>query len=129
MPCPACGCDAAPGASAHAVQVALHGDDFDAAIALGLLDEAIACPHCSTACRDALQAAREARLRALAARERFRARDARLARKQRERAERRKPVAAMPGSGASGDVAPVLPPAAAAALARAKAKAAGRGDR
>jgi hypothetical protein len=125
MPCPACGCDAAPGASAHAVQVALHGDDFDAAIALGRLDEAIACTHCSTACRDALQAAREARLRALAARERFRARDARLARKQRERAERRRPVARGP---VAGEAAPALPPAAAAALARAKAKATGRGD-
>lgn len=126
MPCPACGCDAATGASAHAVQEALRVDDLDAAIALGLLDGVVACPHCSTACRDALQAARETRLRALAARERFRARDARLARKQRERAERRRPVARGP---VAGEAAPALPPAAAAALARAKAKAAGRGDR
>jgi Na+-translocating ferredoxin:NAD+ oxidoreductase RnfC subunit len=108
------------------VQVALHDGDLDAAIASGLLDTAVACPHCGMACRDALQAAREARLRALAARERFRARDARLARKQHERAERRKPVARGP---VAGEAAPALPPAAAAALARAKAKAAGHGDR
>lgn len=128
MPCPACGCDTASGASAHAVQAALHDGDLDAAIASGLLDTAVACPHCSTACRDALQAAREACLRALAARERFRARDARLARKQRERAERRKPATAVPGPAANTAVS-ALPPAAAAALARAKAKAAGHGDR
>ena len=125
MPCPACGCEAATGASAHAVQEALRGDDLDAAITLGLLDSVVACLHCSTACRDALQAARETRLRALAARQRFRARDARLARKQRERAERRRPVARGP---VAGEAAPALPPAAAAALARAKAKATGRGD-
>jgi hypothetical protein len=128
MPCPACGCEAATGASAHAVQEALRGDNLDAAITLGLLDSVVACLHCSTACRDALQAARETRLRALAARQRFRARDARLARKQRERAERRKPATAVPGPAANMAVS-ALPPAAAAALARAKAKAAGHGDR
>jgi len=92
---------------------------------LGLLEDGVACASCSGDCRAALAAAREGRLRALAARERFRARALRLQRRERERAARRKPPATL----AEADVAgapPSLPPAAAAALARAKAKAAGR---
>jgi Na+-translocating ferredoxin:NAD+ oxidoreductase RnfC subunit len=127
MACPACGCDAAAGAPAHALQAALRDDDLDAAIALGLLD-AIGCGDCSTACRAALQAARDARLRALAARERFRARNARLARRQRERTERRGSTTPAPDPIANPTTS-ALPPAAAAALARAKAKAAGSGGR
>jgi hypothetical protein len=126
MPCPACGCDAATGTRAHALQGALHCDDIDAAIALGLLDANIACGDCTASCRGELQAARHERQRALAARERFRAREARLARRQRERAERRKPIVRDPGNEAMPASMPSLPPAAAAALARAKAKAAGR---
>ena len=125
MPCPACGCDAASGARAHAVQAALRGDDIDAAISLGLLDTGTTCAQCSVGCVASLQAARGQRQRALAARERFRIRDARLARRQVERAERRRPVAAAPGDDAVPAHAPSLPPAAAAALARAKARAAG----
>jgi len=124
-PCPACGCRAASGAGAHALQAALLDDDLDAAFALGLLDVDIICADCSAGCRDTLQVARDERLRALAARDRFRVRAARLATQQRERAERRAPAASaedsQPGGGAA-----ALPPAAAAALARAKAKAAGR---
>jgi len=67
-----------------------------------------------------LHDARESRRAALAARERFRTRQARLARRQLERSLRRE--AATPQSGA---MSASLPPAAAAALARARAKAAG----
>jgi Na+-translocating ferredoxin:NAD+ oxidoreductase RnfC subunit len=126
MPCPACGCDAATGTRAHALQAALRCDDIDAAIALGLLDANIDCVDCAAHCRDALRAARDERLRALAARERFRTRAARLARRQHERVERRKPIAPDPGDDAMPARASSLPPAAADALARAKAKAAGR---
>jgi hypothetical protein len=100
---------------------ALEDDDFDRALELGLLDASLACGGCSEACRAALVDARLQREAALAARERFRARNARLERRQRERAERRTPVAASNGTAA-------LPPAAAAALARAKARAAQRRD-
>lgn len=65
--------------------------------------------------------AMQARLKqAWAARERHRARDARLQRRDAERAARRAPPVAAAGVPAS------LPPAAAAALARAKARAAGK---
>ena len=125
MSCAACGCDAASGARAHAVQAALRRDDVDAAIALGLLDTGIACGHCSTSCGAELQGARIQRQRALAARERFRAREARLARRLGERAERRRPVAGAAGDGKAPADSPSLPAAAAAALARAKDRAAG----
>ena len=97
---------------------ALRADDLDAAFELGLLDAA-PCPHCSADCNARLSLARDERLRALAARERHRARDARLARRAAERDAKRATVAAVQATSA-------LPPAAAAALARAKARAATR---
>ncbi|MFC3715223.1 hypothetical protein ACFONC_03540 [Luteimonas soli] len=117
--CPACGCTDAAGAQAHAIAAALADDDLDRAMTLGLL-EPVACGICTGDCSERLQEAREARLRALAARERYRARQARLERRAAERAARRAPP---PATGTS---APSLPPAAAAALARAKARAAGK---
>jgi hypothetical protein len=115
--CPLCACiEAHP---AHAILAALGEDDLDAAIERGLLD-AVPCPACNADCASALIAARDARLRALAARERFRNREARLARRAAERDAARKVAARQPAA---------LPPAAAAALARAKAKAAGRPSR
>jgi hypothetical protein len=113
-PCPLCGCTEAH--PAHAILAALHEGDLDAAIERGLL-EADPCPDCTKACWLRLSAARDERLRALAARERFRAREARLARRATEREAARNTAAKQPAA---------LPPAAAAALARAKARAAGR---
>jgi hypothetical protein len=121
--CPACACDASAGTRAHALLAALREDDPDRALDLGLLDPSIACPGCSDACQAAIGAARLQRESALAARERHRARNARLERRQGERAERRKPVMT---TTTTTTTAPALPPAAAAALARAKARAAGR---
>ena len=89
MPCPACGCTHADGAGAHALVAALGSDDIDRALALGLLDDGIACNACDVACSALLQAARIQRQDALAARERYRLRNERLQRRQRERAERR----------------------------------------
>ena len=117
--CPACGCTDAAGAHAHAIAAALIDDDLDRAMTLGLL-EPIACSACTDDCSERLREAREARMRALAARERHRARQARLERRAAERAARRAPPAATPTG------TPALPPAAAAALARAKARAAGK---
>ena len=115
--CPLCDCvDTHP---AHAILAALADDDLDAAIECGLLD-ARPCPHCDSDCASTLIAARDARLRALAARERFRAREARLARRAAERDAARNTAAKQPAA---------LPPAAAAALARAKARAAGHRSR
>ena len=115
--CPLCTCvEASP---AHAILAALREDDLDAAIELGLLD-ALPCPRCTSVCASTLIAARDARLRALAARERFRARERRLARRVAEREAARATAGKQPAA---------LPPAAAAALARAKAKAAGRPSR
>jgi hypothetical protein len=116
--CPACGCTEARGATVHAIASALAEDDLDRAIQLGLL-ESSPCTGCDDACNARVTAARKARLAALAARERFRARQARLQRRMQERAAARTaatPVAATPR----------LPSAAAAALARAKARAAER---
>ena len=117
--CPRCGCATPDDDGAHAIQAALLQDDLDAAIEAGLLD-ARACSGCDAACNAALDAARGARRDALAARERFRARESRLQRCKAERgATRRAPprdgnATASPGG---------LPPAAADALARALAKA------
>ena len=122
MDCPACACTSATGAAAHAIQAALLEDDFDRALAMGLMEPDHACADCSAACRATLESAGRQREAALAARERHRARNERLARRQRERAEKRRPRPAPAGA------TPALPPAAAAALARAKARAAGRGD-
>ena len=117
-PCPACGCASPDGDAAHRIVAALAVDDVDRAIDDGLLDD-IACDACEPACRDALSHARDERRRALAARERFRDRTLRLARLQRERDAKRAASTTTPG-------APALPPAAAAALERAKARAAQR---
>jgi hypothetical protein len=122
--CPACTCDASAGTRTHALLAALREDDPDRALELGLLDPSIACPGCSDACQAVIGAARLQREGALAARERHYARNARLERRQRERAERRKPATTTAATPA-----PTLPPAAAAALARAKARAAGHGRR
>lgn len=116
MPCVGCGCTADGGDDAHRIVAALAVDDLDGAIDAGLLDE-VECSACATPCREALAQARDERHRALAARERFRDRALRLARRQRERDAARAPVEASKQS---------LPPAAAAALARAKARAAER---
>jgi Na+-translocating ferredoxin:NAD+ oxidoreductase RnfC subunit len=117
--CATCGCTR--DAAAHAVTAALREDDFDRALAGGLLDCAC-CDGCSPACTAALLVARAVRLRALAARERFRAREARLARRRRERAERRGNAADAPDKPER----PALPAAAVAALARARARIAER---
>lgn len=126
-PCPACSCSA--DSPAHAIAGALAVDDLDRALALGLL-QAAACGDCSEACRARVVHARDARLAALAARERYRARQARLARREAERvARRRGPAATAAQDGGSGAPAPgpgALPPAAAAALARALARAGGK---
>jgi hypothetical protein len=119
MPCTVCGCVDARGEAAHRIVDALRVDDVDRALDAGLLD-AIECAGCAPECRALLATAREARIAALAARERFLARTARLERRRAERDARRAPVAT------PDVVKPTLPPAAAAALARAKAKAANR---
>ena len=119
-PCPACA-DGALRAMADALAV----DDLDRAMALGLLDarpedDSGSCDAC-IARADILIAARDERLRALAARERYRARQDRLA--ERARARARKREAAAPRTSIT---APSLPAAAAAALARAKARVAAK---
>ena len=132
MPNCLCGCVSPQGAAVHAMVAALAADDLDRAIELGLLEH-VACAGCDTLCQSRLREAREARLTALAARERHRAREARLRRRQDERDRHRqaaRPAAARAGSdtgtGATEPARPALPSAAAAALARARAKAAER---
>ena len=120
--CPGCGClhgDAGSMAT-HAVIAALAEDDLDRAIESGLLAP-IRCDHCTPECQAMLSGARAQRSNALAARERYRARMARLQMRVQERATRRGTAPAQP------ETKRTLPPAAAAALARAKAKAAERG--
>ena len=147
----ACGCADPRGATAHMIALALAADDLDRAITFGLIDPTRddhepVCTHCTPQCMQITRDARTQRLRALAARERYRARDARLQRRADQRAAQRAgapaviapaviaPVADAP----TGDLIsvvddppapprPTLPSAAAAALARAKAKAAQRG--
>ena len=104
----------------------LLADDPDGALALGLMDycpspdDDILDPHHPDLSQ--LLALSQQRLQAAwQARERYRARNARLARRAAERDARR---AAMTSSD---QAAPALPPTAAAILARAKAKAAIRG--
>src|SRR3546814_1150869 len=82
---PAGGCTDAAGAHAHAIAAALIDDDLDRAMTLGLL-EPVACSACTDDCSKRLRQAREARTRALAARERHRTRQARLERRAAERA-------------------------------------------
>ena len=108
----------------HAVVAALVEDDLDSAIESGLLGT-IHCDTCAPDCQAGLRAARSQRLNALAARERHRARAARLQSRAQERAARRSPAPTT----ARPEARPPLPSAAAAALARAKAKAAERDRR
>jgi len=116
-----CGCDDPRGADVHRMVAALATDDVDGAMDAGLL-ATDGCNGCSSECAMSLAAAREGRRAALAARDRFRAREARLLRRQRERLAKRAPA-----STASSAAASSLPPAAAAALQRALGRAAGRG--
>ncbi|KAF1718951.1 hypothetical protein [Pseudoxanthomonas wuyuanensis] len=101
----------------------ISADDIDAALESGLMDF-VDCAACRAgdpdyaAMADVLTATRERLAQAWAARDRYRARNARLARRAAERDARR--TAADAGKRSS------LPAAAAAILARAKAKAAGR---
>ncbi|UTA53675.1 hypothetical protein L3D22_15235 [Lysobacter soli] len=118
-----CGCADPRGAAAHAVNAALRVDDVDGAIEAGLLDRDVECMHCSDECRARLHDARAERVDALAARERYRARAARLERRARERAEER---VSPPVTAAVTPTPSALPSAAAAALARAREKAAQR---
>jgi hypothetical protein len=104
-------------APAHALVAALARDDLDAALDMGLLDSA-GCPSCSAGCTRALLAARDERRGALAARERFLARQARLARRAAEKVAARAAPSSVPGK-------PALPAGAADALARAMARARG----
>jgi len=123
-PCPVCGCNRVEAALVHAMAAALAADDLDRAIEAGLLT-CEGCDSCAEDCTRKLLTARDARLRALAARARYREREARLQRRAAERTAAR----AVPESIKATDAAalkPALPSAAAAALARAKAKAAGR---
>ncbi len=97
----------------------LRDDDLDAAIEAGLMAfggfDALA-PDERVAIASAQQRLRDA----WAARDRYRAREARLERRAAQRQAKRTPLRDDSGKP------PPLPPAAAAALARAKAKAAGR---
>lgn len=110
--CPVCGCGA--GSVVHRIAAAVASDDLDQAIDLGLLS-AVPCPGCRPECRALVAHARDAREVALAARDHYRARQARLAARAQERAARRAEAAATSSS--------ALPPAAAAALQRALARA------
>lgn len=132
LPCRNCTCASAcpVGLPTAALLAALHADDVDRALSLGLLD-CTGCGDCSRACvsgvpvAQTLIAARDDRRRALAARERFRARALRLERRAAERAAKRMPAV----HAESVVVTPqptALPSGAAAALARAKARAAER---
>lgn len=103
----------------------VHADDLDRALTLGLMeyrpdpgDDRLdpACPQL----RAVLLAAQQRLRDAWAARDRYRARAARLQRRAAERDARRTPAPAP-----SQPAAAALPPLAAAILARAKAKAAG----
>ncbi len=100
----------------------LDADNLDGAIEAGLAGfDAEACQSLPAADRARLAAARDRLLAAWAARERHLARNARLARKSAElRARREARSAPAAGAGRS-----ALPPAAAAALARARQRAGG----
>jgi hypothetical protein len=133
-PCPACA------SLIPALAAALARDDLDAALTLGLLDfmpeEHALCASCTKQQAPVL-AARDARLRALAARTRYRAREARLAARAEAKAQRRAahaPALASPEAAMRETITPeaattisaALPASAAAALARAKARAAAK---
>lgn len=110
-----------PASSALVDAVMTH--DLDRAIAFGLLafkPSSHRCDHCHEAIAQLL-AARDARKRALAARERYRARQARLAERAETRARKRAGAAPEASVAVSS-----LPSGAAAVLARAKARAAAK---
>lgn len=109
----------------QALSALLEEDDIDAAIEAGLLGFAPCGDGCCTAASPLVQAQRRLR-QAWDARDRHRARQARLARRAAAREARRGPPAAAMTAPATASIRPPLPPAAAAILARAKAKAAGR---
>jgi len=119
--CPCCACTDASGDGSHALLSMVLADDLDSAMVAGLC-EATPCESCERACNTRLLAVRDDRLDALAARERFRTRNARIARlrdaRERERTSSRRIASAASGS-------PALPASAADALARALAKASG----
>lgn len=96
----------------------LREDDIDAAIEAGLM-RYVPCPACDPAAAAELTEAQRKLSMAWAARDRYLARNARLARRAAERDAKRAP--AIPERKSP------LPPAAAAVLARAKARAAERG--
>lgn len=104
-------------AGASRLAALLADDEIDAALDAGLMDF-VACAACEPSAVARIDAARQRIEQAWAARERYRARNARLARIAAEREARRAPVVI--------EKKPALPPAAAAVLARAKAKAAQR---
>ena len=122
-PCPVCGCNEQRSVVAHAIAAAVAEDDLDRAIELGLLEIA-PCEYCDAACSARVIVARDDRLAALGARERYRARQARLQRRAQERAAARATPA--PAATNTAEAASSLPSAAAAALARARARAAER---
>ncbi|RPD86504.1 hypothetical protein [Luteimonas sp. 100069] len=112
----------------------LRADDIDAAIDAGLMDDwPDACARAlESDARDLLLATRARLSTAWAARARFEARNARLARRAEVRdASRRAPrpgpaaTAATPATADAAPTHPALPPKAAALLARAKARAGG----
>lgn len=140
-PACACGCTDPRGSAVHPVSTALAVGDLDRAFMLGLLDVA-PCPACAADCTALLDRVQGKRRRALAARTRYRQREARLERRRLEREQRRaalvvgvKDPHTTAGTGeleptrrfeAPRVVSPALPTAAAAALARAQAKVAAR---
>lgn len=125
LPCPLCRCNARSTAT-HAIAAALAINDIDRALDAGLLDDA-GCTSCSSACANARAMVREARIAAFSARERYHQRTARLERRTADRAARRATTPAAPGpSGSNSTTIAGLPPAAAAALARVKARVAGQ---
>lgn len=125
----------------RAMAAAIAADALDDAIEMGLLahvsisersdiDASVVCEECAAHDRR-VTSARDARLRALAARERFRARQARLAERAEAKARRRAATtssqAVEPGlTTQPSPAAPALPSAALEALARAKARAAAK---
>ncbi len=104
-------------AEASRLAALLAGDDIDAALDAGLMGFD-ACADCDPAAVARIDAAKRRIQQAWAARERYRARNARLARIAAERDARRAPVVI--------EKKPALPPSAAEVLARAKARAAQR---
>jgi len=114
--------EAGPHDCRHGVRLLglLQNDDVDAAIEAGLMHY-VACPACDFAMAAELIGTQRKLSMSWAARDRYRARNARLAKRAAEREAKR--------SSAIPERKTPLPPAAAAILARAKARAAERGKR